>query len=97
MVIEVVKPASMHLGWGMKSTENFTAVAWKCCDGKPFLATIKFTNPPRRTSLVVVISNFNVEPAELLIAGDAFFCCYNFALFLLALTFAWNANGFSVC
>ena len=95
MVIEVVKPASMHLGWGMKSTEDFTAAAGVCCDGKPFLATIKFTYPPRRTSFVVVISNFNVEPAELLIAGDAFFCCHNFAFFLLALTIAWN--GFFVC
>ena len=96
-MIEIVKPASMHLGRGMKSTEDFATVTRKCCNSQPLLTTIKFTNPPRRTSLVVVISNFNVEPAELLIAGDAFFCCYNFALFLLALTFAWNANGFSVC
>ena len=96
MLIEIVKPTSMHLGRGMKSAEDFSTVTGKCCNWQPLLATFKFTNPGR-TSLVFVISNFYVEQAELLIAGNAQLYCHSLAFIVLALIIAWNWNCFFFC
>ena len=89
LFIEIVKPTSMHLGRGMKSTENFATVAGKCCNWQPLITIFKFTFSGRG-SLMVMICLQNVKQAKFLIAWYALFDCNSTAFFLLALAISWN-------